>query len=212
MPAQDIAIALWALLLTGTVLWGITGPRHLSTHVLLIGTSLFTPFIAFDLSRRASLPMEAWLVAGAFVGVQLTHTLFHVLRPRAPHSAGPEILCQPIVCIWATSFAATLPAELWYRGTVGRFLFSMELVFVSLAVLVYIYASEMTARPDDEIDFRHYTLKSRSNASFLMASNVGLMVTVYATTGAPIWLGGAALAFALTRLLVPPGAEAQRRG
>ncbi len=211
MPSQDLAIALWAVLLTGAVIWGVTGPRHFSTHVLLIGTSLFTPLIAFDLEQAARLPVEAWAIAAAFVGVQLLHTGFHKWRPAAPHSAGPEILFQPMICIWAATFAARLDPTLWYRGTTGRFLFSMELVFVSLAVLVYIYTSEMTSRPDDEIDFKRYTLRSRSNASFLAASNVGLMVTLYATTSDPLWLAGAALAFVVTRLLVPFGPEAQRR-
>lgn len=212
MPFQDLALGLWAVLLAGTVVWGVTGPRHLSTHVLLIGTSLFTPLIAFDLSRAASLPAEAWAIAAAFVGVQLTHTLFHRLRPQAPHSLGPEILLQPLICLWAVTFAQRLDPALWLHGAWGRFCFSMELVFVSFAVLVYIYVAEMTARPDDQIDFVRYTLRSRSNAAFLAASNVGLMVTLYATFDDPRWLAGGVLAFVATRWLVPVGAEGQARG
>lgn len=209
MSPQDLAIGIWSVLLTGTVVWGITGPRHFSTHVLLIFTALFTPFIAFDLSQ--TLPAEAWAIAAAFVGVQVTHTAVHKIWPQAPHSLGPEILFQPLICIWAASFAERVDPNIWYRGTLGRFFFSMELVFVSLAVLVYIYASEMTSRPDDEIDLKHYTLRSRSNASFLMASNVGLMVTLFVTFGDPLWLAGAVAAFVGTRLLLPPGPEAQPR-
>lgn len=203
MNPQDLAALVWAVFLTGTVVWGTTGPRHLSTHVLLIGTALFTPLISFDLSRLRELPVEAWAIAAAMLGVQLTHTLFHVRYPSAPHSRGPEILCQSMICLWAVSFAQRLDPSLWYRGQLGRFLFSMELVFVSFAVMVYIYVSEMTARPDDAIDFKQNTFRSRSNAAFLAASNAGLMVTLYATTSHPGWLGGALAAFVATRLLVP---------
>jgi|JI6StandDraft_1071083.scaffolds.fasta_scaffold17488_4 hypothetical protein len=212
MPFQDVAIGVWLITLVGAVLWGITGPRHLSTHLLLIVTSLFTPLIAFDLRRASELPPEALAIVAAFVGVQLVHSAFHVVRSSAPHSAGPEILFQPIICIWATTFAQRLDPTLWYRGVMGRFFFSMELVFVSLAVLVYIYMSQMTSRPDDEIDFAKYTLRSLSNASFLAASNLALMVTLYATTSQPLWLAGAAIAFVVTRLFLPLGPEAQPKG
>lgn len=211
MPLQDLAVVLWLLLLNGAILWGITGPRHQSTHLLLLGTSLFTPFVAYDLTQAEALPLEAWLIAVAFVGVQGAHTAFHAIKPGVPHSRGPEILFQPIVCIWAATFAQRLEPELWYRGELGRFFFCTELIFVSLAVLVYIYAAEMTAREDDEIDFRAYTLRSRSNALFLAASAVGLGVTLYATFDQPAWLLGAVAGFVAVRLIVPAGPEAVAR-
>ena len=59
----------------------------------------------------------------------------------------------------------SLDPSLWYRGSVGIFFFCFETIFLSLAVLMTIYMSELTSAPDDEIDFARGSVHSKSNSA-----------------------------------------------
>ncbi|HMV67112.1 MAG TPA: hypothetical protein PKA64_09695 [Myxococcota bacterium] len=209
MRPQDLLLIAHAILFTTIVYRGVTGPRHTQTHVAIALSAPLTPLIAFDLGRLADVPWEAWAFCGAFVVAQIAHTAFHVLRPREIHANGPEILFQPIICLWATALRVQLDPSLWYRSEVGVFFFLVETLFLSLGVLMLIYMAESTSIPDDEIDLLRDPVTSRSNAAFLTAIGSTTMVTLYVTTLHPAWLLAAVAAFAALRaVLARPTAPA----
>lgn len=202
MRAQDLLLIAYTVIFLTVVYRGITGPRHTQTHMAIVLTALLTPFVAFDLDRLGEVPWEAWAFCAAFFGAQVIHTAFHVLRPQAVHARGPEILFQPIICLWATSLRIQLEPTLWYRGSVGVFFFLVETLFLSLGVLMLIYMAESTSIPDDEIDFLRDPPISRSNAAFLTAIGTTTMVTLYVTTLQAAWLLAAVGVFAALRALL----------
>ncbi len=206
MNTQDIIAITYVVLLNAIILRGITGPRHMQTHLLLIVTALFVPFISFDIHRLAELPASAWGVCAAFLFAQILHTAFHAWKPDAPHREGPEILMQPLLIVWAVSVRFTVPADLWYRGELGVFLFTTAILFVSLAVVMVIYMGGLTERADDEIDFMAYTVRSPSNAGFLVASAVSTAVTLFVTFGHPGFMVAAIVAFLALKVVLPPEA------
>jgi hypothetical protein len=211
MGVQDLIVAAYYVLASATIYRGVTRDFHNQTHLGILGLSLFTPFVAFDLGRLRDVPAEAWGVCAFFTGMQVAHTAFHRLRPTAPHAEGPEILFQPIVCIWAAVVRYDLDPTLWYRGDLGAFNFAFAVIFVSLAVLMTIYMGELTSAPGDQIDFARFTLNSRSNAAFLAAGGATLMTTLFVTFRNPAFLVAAVVAFAVTRAAIPPRGEAIAR-
>jgi len=203
------------LLVNATVYRGITRPLHNQTHVMIIISTFFLPFISWDFSQLGNVPDEAWVLCGFYTSMQIIHTLFHIFRPNEVHANGPEILFQPIICIWATSLRVSIDSNLWYRGWVGPLFFCAETIFVSLSVLMTIYMGELTSATDDEIDFFKYPIYSKSNAAFLTAAPSSLLVTLFVAFReplSPLFLLASALVFAFLRKFVPPRANVQPRG
>jgi hypothetical protein len=201
---QDLVLLVYFVLFAGTIYRGVTRPAHVPTHVGIVVTALFTPFVSFRWERLGDVPLEAWAFCAAFVGMQVVHTGFHLLRPHEVHARGPEILFQPIVCIWAAVLRAELDPTLWYRGHVGVFFFCLGTLYLSLAVLMLVYIGEMTSSPGDDIDLLRRPWRSRDNAAFLVAAASALMVTLFVTFQQPLWLAGAVVAFVAVRAALPP--------
>ncbi len=202
--AQDLVLVVYFVLFATTIYRGVTRPAHVPTHVLIVGTALFTPFVGFHWARLADVPAEAWAFCLAFVGMQMVHTAFHVLRPHENHARGPEILFQPIVCIWVAVLRYQLDPTLWYRGHLGVFFFCLGTLYLSLAVLMLVYMGEMTSSPGDDIDLLRRPWRTRDNAAFLVAAASALMVTLFVTFQQPLWLLAAAVAFLAVRTALPP--------
>jgi hypothetical protein len=211
MNVQDFVVVAYLTLLMVAIGRGVTGPRHIQTHVLLIMTGFFVPFISFDLATLHELPIEAWGVCGAFLFAQVLHAAFHLIKPEAPHRDGPEILMQPLLVVWVVAVRHTVPPDLWYRGDLGVFLFCTSILFVSLAVLMVIYMGGSTAQASDEIDFLAYTLRSPSNVGFVVASATATGVTLFVTFGNGLFLVGAIVAFLGLKVLLPPLPESVER-
>jgi hypothetical protein len=192
------------------VLRGVTRPVHNETHVLIIVTALFLPFVSFDLARLGDVPFSAWLFCGAFLLMQVVHTAFHYARPQAVHAVGPEILFQPIICVWVVLLRDSLDPTLWYRGLVGTFFFCLETLFLSLTVLMLIYMAELTSSPGDDIDLARQPWRTADNAAFLTATPTALMVTLAVVFRDPVWLVAAIAVFAGVRALLPPARPTPR--
>jgi len=201
---QDLVLVVYFVLFAVTIYRGVTRPAHVPTHVLIVVTALFTPFVSFDWARLADVPAEAWAFCLAFVGMQVAHTAFHVLRPAEVHARGPEILFQPIVCIWVAVLRYQLDPALWYRGHLGVFFFCLGTLYLSLTVLMLIYIGEMTSSPGDDIDLLRRPWRTRDNAAFLISAATAFMVTLYVTFQQPLWLAAAVVAFFGVRAALPP--------
>jgi hypothetical protein len=205
---QDVLLILYAILLNTTVFRGITRPAHLQTHVLIIVGAICVPFISFDFEKLGDVPGEAWAFCGSFVVVQTLHTLFHYLYPKAIHANGPEILFQPIVCIWGAMLRVSIRPDVWYRGELGVLYFATSTIFISLAVLMVIYMAELTSSPDDEIDFYKDSIYTKSNSAFIGAIPASLFVTLFITFYreplSPLLLLAATVSFIALRVVVPP--------
>jgi len=204
MAFQDLILATHFVLFSGTVLRGVTRPVHNQTHILIIVTALFLPFVSFDLARLGDVPFDAWLFCAAFLGMQIVHTAFHYLRPGAVHAVGPEILFQPIICVWVVLLRDGLDPTLWYRGHVGVFFFCLETLFLSLTVLMLIYMAELTSSPADDIDIARQSWRTADNAAFLTATPTALMVTLAVVFHNPAWLVAAVAVFSVVRAVLPP--------
>jgi len=201
---QDLVLLVYFVLFATTIYRGVTRPAHVPTHVLIVVTALFTPFVSFEWSRLGDVPAEAWAFCVAFVGMQVVHTAFHVSRPNEIHARGPEILFQPIVCIWVAVLRYELDPTLWYRGHLGVFFFCLGTLYLSLAVLMLIYVGEMTSSPADDIDLLRQPWRTRDNAAFLIGAASALMVTLFVTFQQPLWLLAAVVAFYAVRAALPP--------
>lgn len=204
MQLQDLILVAYFLLFNATVIGGITGPRHTLTHLLIVVTALFTPFISFDLSRLGDVPLDAWIFCAAFLVMQAIHTAFHVLRPHAIHAHGPEILFQPMIVIWVVALRYTIDPALWYRGNLGLFFFCLETLFLSLGVLMLNFIAELTSLPGDDVDVLKQPLSSKANAGFLTGVATTLMLTLFVVFGSPLWLLGATIAFTAVRMFLGP--------
>lgn len=202
MHAQDALLAIFFLLQGTTVLVGVLGPNHKPAHLLLIIAALLLPFASFDAARLGEVPAEAWLFCAFYVAVQVIHTGYHYLWKSANHASGPEILFQPVVCMWVVSLRGSLDPSLWYRGTLGVFTFVLGTVFLMLGVLMLTYISEGTSIPGDDIDLRRDPWHSRGNTGFLVAVASASMVTLWVVDRSPLWLAGAAAAFTAVKLLL----------
>lgn len=204
LTIQDLVLLVHLALFATTIYRGVTRPAHTPTHMLIVVMALFLPFVSFDWGRLGDVPLEAWAFCVAFTGMQVVHTVFHVLRPTEIHARGPEILFQPIICIWVAVLRYELDPTLWYRGHLGVFFFCLETLYLSLAVLMLVYIGEMTSVPGDDIDLARQSWRSRDNAAFLIAAATALMVTLFVTFQQPLWLVGAVLAFVVVRAALPP--------
>jgi hypothetical protein len=201
---QDLVLLVYFLLFSGTIYRGVTRPAHVPTHVLIVVTAMLTPLVSFEWARLSDVPAQAWAFCLAFVGMQIVHTTFHVSRPNEIHARGPEILFQPIVCIWVAVLRYELDPTLWYRGHLGVFFFCLGTLYLSLAVLMLIYIGEMTSSPSDDIDLLRQPWRSRDNAAFLIAAVTALMVTLFVTFQEPLWLLAAVAGFFAVRAALPP--------
>jgi hypothetical protein len=207
MQLQDLVAIVYVVLFHLTVLGGITGPRHVPTHLLIVLTGLFTPFVAFDWARLGDVPLEAWVFCGAFVLIQAIHTLVHMIWPPSIHARGPEILFQPLIVVWVVALRYTLDPTLWYRGELGVFLFCLETMFLSLGVLMLVYISQGTGMPGDDVDIVNDPLTSNGNSSFFTAVATTLMITLFVVFQDPLWLLGACAAFVAVKGLLGPKPE-----
>jgi hypothetical protein len=210
MQLQDLVLLAHFIFFNVMILRAITGPRHVQTHILIVVTALFTPFIAFDWTQFGAVPAEAWIFCGAFVVIQAIHTAFHLLRPTAIHAHGPEILFQPLICLWVVELRYTLAPSLWYRGSLGLFVFCLETLFLSLGVLMFVYISRGTSIPDDMVDVKREPLTSEGNAAFFAASAAALMLTLFVVFRSPLWLLASVVAFAVVRALLGPELDTGR--
>src|SRR5689334_2343904 len=139
MALQDLAIALDVGLVLAAFTLAVTGPHHLLAHVLFIVAGVVLPFACFDLARAGDVPLQAWLYCAFYAGGHAANTLFHVLRPQANHSLGPEVFVQTVGIAFGATVRATLDPTLWYRGTVGVLVFCLTSLYVLMIVVMVYY-------------------------------------------------------------------------
>lgn len=211
MSAQDMVVVLFYGLMNAVVYRGITGPRHVQTHVSLVVMALFTPVVAFRWSALGDVPAEAWALMGSFVAAQLANTAFHFAQPKGVHGRSPEVFVQTALALWCVSLRPRIDPSLWHRGSLGAFGFCFQFVFVTLSVMMTIYLAELTSHTGDEIDFVAYVPFSRSNAAFLAGAVGALAMTLFATFGDARYLAAGAIGFGVMRFALPVLAEATPR-
>jgi hypothetical protein len=201
---QDLAIAANAALILTAFGLALTGPNHLKAHIIFVVAALLVPASSFDLTRAAELPAQAWIFCAFYALGHLANTLFHVRRPDANHSLGPEVFVQTVGIALGVAARSAVPADLWYRGTVGAVVFCLTSLFVMMIVLMVYYQSELVAHATDDVDVLKDSLRSKSNAALLCCGPTALLACLYIALGHPALLVASAVAFFAIKALVPP--------
>lgn len=204
---QDVAVALYLIILGSALQYGTSGPdgasRHTSTHVHILILSIFPPFMSFNWCYVKDVPEEGWILCFFMFFAQCLHTGVHVKWPDAPHNLGPEILSQPLLCMWVTQFVRKCPPHVWYRGDAGAFLFTVSTFFTCLAVVMVIYHHGTTIA-DDVINFQTFTLTSNGNYFFTLAGGTSLLLSFYVAWGNAMYVMAAMVFQLLFRVCVIP--------
>jgi hypothetical protein len=203
MTIQDVLIAAFVIISMVTVYGVARGRNHVASHVWILVSALFPPFICFRWDKLDQVPAQAWAVCATLIVAQCLYTAFHILRPKLTHARSPETFFQIGVAMWAVSVRHMADPDIWYRGWVGMLFFCFANVYISTAVLMSIYLGGAAELPTDRMNVPAYGPFAPGNAGLLAGSATAMMFTLWATFDNPLLLLGAGVAFATCRYVLP---------